>query len=61
MLAACTYLVHISLLLIGLQGLGHFFKYQPLLPNGWKIVQIYANSGRKRPMQRQLLLVQYKQ
>jgi len=34
------YLVQVSLLLFGQQGLGHFFMYQPLLPIGWRIVQI---------------------
>jgi hypothetical protein len=34
------YLVHVSLLLIGQQGLGHFFRYRLLLPIGWRIVQI---------------------
>ncbi len=38
--AACTYLVQVSLLLIGQQGLGHFFMYLPLLPIGWRTVQI---------------------
>jgi hypothetical protein len=31
-----VYLVQVSLLLIGQQGLGHFFRYQPLLPIGWR-------------------------
>jgi hypothetical protein len=29
-----VYLVQVSLLFIGQQGLGHFFKYRPLLPIG---------------------------
>ena len=50
-----VYLVQVSMLLIGQRGLGHFFRYRPLLPIGWRIVQI------KRPIQRQPLLLQYKQ
>ncbi len=46
-----VYLVQISLLLIGQQGLADFFRYRPLLPIGWKIVQIL----------RQRRFVQYKQ
>jgi hypothetical protein len=34
------YLVQVSLFLIGQQGLGQFFRYRPLLPIGWRIVQI---------------------
>jgi hypothetical protein len=56
-----VHLVQVSLLLIGQQGLGHLFKYRPLLPNGWRIVQIYANVIGKRLIQRQPLVVQYKQ
>jgi hypothetical protein len=56
-----VYLVQVSLLLIGQQGLGHFFRYYPLLPIDWKIVQILRHAGGKRPIQRQPLLVQYKQ
>jgi hypothetical protein len=56
-----VYLVQVSLLLIGQQGLGHFFRYRLLLPIGWRIVQIYSNAGGTQPIQRQLLLVQYKQ
>jgi hypothetical protein len=41
------------MLLMGHQGLEHFFRYRPLLPIGWNIVQT--------PIQRQQLLVQYKQ
>jgi hypothetical protein len=33
-----VYLVQVSLLLIGQQGLVDFFSYQPLLPIGWRIV-----------------------
>jgi hypothetical protein len=50
------------LLPIGQQGMGHFFRYRPLFPIGWRIVQILRqNAGGKQPIQRQLLLVQYKQ
>ncbi len=37
-----VYLVQISLLLIGQQGLGHFLRYRSLLPIGWRIVQIFT-------------------
>jgi hypothetical protein len=55
-----VYLVQVSLLHIGQQGLVDFFSYRPLLPMGWRIVQIYANDRGKQP-KRQLLVVQYKQ
>ncbi len=51
-----VYLVQVSLLLIGQQGLVDFFRYRPLLPIGWRIVQILRQT-----IQRQLVLVQYKQ
>ncbi len=35
-----VHLVQVSLLLIGQQGLGDFYGYRPLLPNGWSSVQI---------------------
>ncbi len=35
-----VYLVQISLFKIGQQGLGLVFTYRPLLPIGWRIVQI---------------------
>ncbi len=35
-----VYLGQVSLLLINQQGLRHFFRYRPLLPIGWRIVQI---------------------
>ncbi len=41
------YLIQYSLLLIGQQGLVHFFRYQPLLPIGWRIVQILRQCRRK--------------
>jgi hypothetical protein len=34
------YLTQVSLLLNGQQDLVDFFRYQPLLPIGWRIVQI---------------------
>jgi hypothetical protein len=56
-----VYLVQVSLLFIGQQGLGHFFRYMPLLPLAGGLCKFYANAGGKQPIQRQLLLVQYKQ
>ncbi len=49
MLSACTgrYLVHVFLFLIGRQVLGHFFRYKPLLPIGWRIVQISRHHRKK--------------
>ncbi len=41
------YLVQVSLLFIGQQGLRHFFSYLPLLPVSWRIVQILFHSQRK--------------
>jgi hypothetical protein len=40
-------LVQVSLLLIGQQGLGHFITYRPLLPVGWRSVQILRQLRRK--------------
>jgi hypothetical protein len=54
-----VFLVQVSLLLIGQQGLGHFYRYRPLLPIG--LCKFYANAGGNQSMQRQLLLVQCKQ
>jgi hypothetical protein len=50
-----VYLVQVSLLLIGQQGVGQFF------PLAGGFCKFYANAGGKRPTQRQPLLVQYKQ
>jgi hypothetical protein len=56
-----VYLVQVSLLLIGQQGwdispgTGHCFS----LAGG--LCKFYANAGGKRPIERQPLLVQYKQ
>jgi hypothetical protein len=41
-----VHLIQVSLLLIGQQGLGHIFSYQPLLPIGWTIVQILRQRRR---------------
>ncbi len=54
------YLVHISFLLIGQQGLGHFFMYRPLLLIGWRTWQIVPRQ-RQNEIQRQPLFEQYKQ
>jgi hypothetical protein len=35
------------LILIGRQGFGHFFRYWPLLPIVWGIVQIVRQQRRK--------------
>jgi hypothetical protein len=51
-----VYLVQVSLLLIGQQGLGHFFRDRPLLPIGWRLCKFYANAGGKQSIQRQPLL-----
>jgi hypothetical protein len=40
------YLVKVSLLLIGQQGLVDFFRYRPLLPIGLRIVQILLQRRR---------------
>jgi hypothetical protein len=42
-----VYLVQISLLLIGQQGLVDFHRYRPLLPIGWMIVQFLRQRRRK--------------
>ncbi len=46
-LVSGVYLVQVSVLLIGQQGLGHFFRYRPLLPIGWRTVQIVRQRRRK--------------
>jgi hypothetical protein len=55
-----VYLVQISLLLIGQQGLGYFFWYRLLLFIGWKFVQSTTKTQGKRTIQRKSLLVHYK-
>ncbi len=43
-----VYLVQVSLLLMDKLGvLGRFFRYRPLLPIGWRIVQILPQRRRK--------------
>jgi hypothetical protein len=43
-----VYLVQVSSLLIGHQGLGgQFFRYRSLLPISWRIVQILRQRRRK--------------
>jgi hypothetical protein len=37
-----VYLVQVSLLFIGQQGLGYSFRYRPSLPIGWRIVQLFT-------------------
>ncbi len=44
---SCVYLVHVPLLRISQQGLGHFFRYRPLLTIGWRTVQIVRQRRRK--------------
>jgi hypothetical protein len=56
-----VYLVQVSLLLIGQQGLGHFFGIGPCFPLAGGLCKLFANAGGgKQTIQRQLLLVQYK-
>jgi hypothetical protein len=56
------YSIQVSLLLISQQGLGHFFRYRPLLPFGWRIVQILRHRRRKTTnIAPTALLVHYKQ
>ncbi len=42
-----VYLVQVSWLLIGQQGLLDFFRYRPLLPIGWRNVEILRQRRRK--------------
>ncbi len=42
-----VYLIQVSLLLIGQQGLGYFFMYRPLLSIGWRVAQILRQRPRK--------------
>jgi hypothetical protein len=55
------YLFQVSLVLFGLQGLGHFFRHRPCSPLAGGLCKFYDNAGGKQPIQRQLLLVQNKQ
>jgi hypothetical protein len=43
---SCLYLVQVSLLHIGRKGLIDFFRYRPLLPIGWRIVQLLRQRRR---------------
>ncbi len=45
--ASGVYLTQVSLLLIGQQCLEDFFRYRPMLPIGWRIVQILRQPRRK--------------
>ncbi len=45
--AVGMHLIQVSFLLIGQQCLGHFFRSRPLLPIGWRIVQILRQRRRK--------------
>jgi hypothetical protein len=56
-----VYIVQASLLLIGQQSLGDFFRYRPLLPIDRRFCKFYANAVGNEPVQRQLPLVQCKQ
>jgi hypothetical protein len=42
-----VYLIPVSLILIGQQGLVDFFRYQPLLPIGWMTAQILRQRRKK--------------
>jgi hypothetical protein len=59
--ASGMYLVRVSLLLIGPQGLGHFFRFWPYFPLAGGLYKLYANAGGKLQIKHQSLLVQYKQ
>ncbi len=54
------YLVQVSLLLIGQQGLADFFRYRCSFPLAEGLCKFYANGGGKQLIQRQLLLIQLK-
>jgi hypothetical protein len=58
-----VYLIQVSLLLIGQQGLVDFFRYSigPCFPLAGGLRKFYTNAGGRQPIQRQPLLVQYKQ
>ena len=57
------YLIQVSLLLIDQLGLVDFFSSDvgPCFPLAGGLCKFYANAGGKRPIQRQPLLLQYKQ
>jgi hypothetical protein len=51
-LVACTYyLVLVSVILIGQQSLRNFFRYRPLLPIGWRTVQIVRQRRKEKMAQ----------
>ncbi len=56
-----VYLVQVSLLIIGQQGLEISLGIGPWFPLAGGLCKFYANAGGTQPIQRQLLLVQYKQ
>ncbi len=56
-----VYLVQVSLLLIGQQGLQISSGIGPCFPLTGGLCKFYANAGGKQPIQRQQLLVRYKQ
>jgi hypothetical protein len=55
--------VGVYLLLLGQQGLVDFYRYRPLLPIGWRIVQILRQRRRKTTNTETTTLsaIQYKQ
>ncbi len=59
--ASGVYLTQVSVFLIGQQHLVDFFRYRPLLPIGWRIVQLLRYARGQQQIQRKLLLVEYKQ
>ncbi len=57
-----VYLVQVFLILIGQLGLGHFHRCRPLLPIGWRIVQILRQRQKENDhYSAKPLLMQYKQ
>jgi hypothetical protein len=54
-------LVQVFFLPIGQQGFGTFLQIGPCFLLAGGLCKLYVNAGGKQPMQRQLLLVQYKQ
>jgi hypothetical protein len=55
-----VYLVQVSVLFIGQQGLLYFFRCRPCFPLAGGLCKFCANAGGKQPIQRQPFLVQYK-
>jgi hypothetical protein len=49
------YLVQVPLLLIGQQGLGHFFRYRLLFHIGWRIVQSLRQTPEENESHSQLI------